>query len=152
MYASSPYTAYLAACRTGVRAEVRLGSPRQPDCGGVGVCAVRLYDDRRFRTDACPQRISAYLRRDAPTGRLLVHFNRAGLTPFLRRRYLSDGCLFLPEPGPLSGGVREALDLDAPYDLAPGRYPGLEDDHFLTFSLGLARRAAGDPPHLRAAA
>lgn len=148
MNRTTPYARYLAACRGGLRAEVRLGSPRHPDCGGHGICSI-LLPAATAALPPCPARLPAYLRVDAPTGRLLLHLDRTALAPQLYRRHFPDGRLWLPGPVPLPAEVLHALGQPGPRCLPPGRYPTLEDEHFITLSLPLARSATR---HLRAAA
>ena len=141
MHHLTPYPSYLRACRAGLRLEVQLGSPRTHDCSSVGIC--QLHPSGTLLRGACTQVVTAYLRVDVPTGRLLLHVLSEGLDPEVRRRHFPQTGFTVREAYTLPEWVREALGL-APgrYRIAPGRYPTLEDGTFHTLSLRLTQREA----------
>ena len=149
---SASLTAYLDACRNGLRAEARLGSPRLRNCAGIGICSIEPVRAPKLRP-ACGPSIPAFVRLDAPTGRLLLHLESCAISPMLRRRHFADGLLRVADACRLSATLVTDLGLpEEPFYIAPGRYPVLDDGTFLTLSLALAREEALAPTVLSSAA
>ncbi|NJB84723.1 hypothetical protein GGR26_000468 [Lewinella marina] len=154
MYSPNPATLsfYHRACRSGLPTDVRLGSPRLRDCGGLGICSIRLRGQNTSAA-ACSHVVPTFLRIEAATGRLLLHLTGRALTPEVRERHFRGGFLTLTHPYRLSPPLLRALGLPAgKYTLPTGRYPILDDGTFCTASLPLACVIRGIQPLPRPAA
>ncbi len=135
----SPYERYLRNCQSGLRLRLRLGSPRLPDCGGIGICRMEMDTDEA--RDACPNSLTAYCRLDEPTGRLLLHIDSDTLTPKMQSRHFRGGYLRIPLPFVVPAWVQEWLEVGNTRPRIPaGNYPVLDDGTFLTVSLPLRER------------
>ncbi|MCP9235690.1 hypothetical protein [Lewinella sp. JB7] len=134
---SDTLSRYHAQCRSGLFVTVRLGSSRQADCRGTGICKMALAS-----VDQAAAVVTAYLRRDALTGRLLVHFRRLTVTEAVRRHHFRHGVLTLTDPYRLPQDIVEGLRLPpGDYYLGAGDYPTLDDDFFHTVSLRITTTA-----------
>lgn len=141
----SPNQQYWRNCQAGVPAEVVLGSPKTPHCKHLGICRMNL--ERDSSRLSCKNSLLAYLRVDAPTGRLLIHFVAESITPSCAEYFFSGGVFTLPDDFQLPAGVVAALNLDpraADYRLQKGRYLVLDDDYFATISLRLTSVARAE--------
>ncbi len=136
----TPYLAYLRDCRAGLAVMVRLGSPEFADCRSLGIC--ELFIDDHLPAGPCRSTcVPAYLRLDAPTGRLLLHFEDRAITPEVRRRHFPPGGFTLLHPYRLPPRLAEHLHLECRhYQLGAGTYPLLDDGTFTTLSLRLTLR------------
>ncbi|PPK85811.1 hypothetical protein CLV84_2718 [Neolewinella xylanilytica] len=132
------YFIYFRACRAGLQADVRLGSPRFSDCRGVGICAI-LLDGIPAAHAHCRDWCQAYLSVDEPTGRLLLHFVRSTVSERSFDHHFASGYLQLQDPFRLPSDVARRLALtERDNIIVPGRYPVLGGEDTLLVSCRLA--------------
>lgn len=129
---------FSADCRAGLWLAVRLGSPRGGGCSGSGICKVFFEDEWAGAAAVDPLSLAgAWFRLDRPTGRLLLHFDRASMNGATRRRYFADG-FRMDDDYRLPERLTRLLWLPpGVYSIAAGHYPALQDDTFITLSLRL---------------
>lgn len=131
------YSLFVRDCGAGLRADVRLGSPRFSDCRGVGICAI-LLDGLPDAGFTCRDWCEARLTIDAPTGRLLLHFLRSTISERTYDHHFGSGYLKVQEAYRLPKVVADSLQLDETHaSILPGRYPVLETDDLLLVSCRL---------------
>lgn len=130
----SAYQLYLRDCQAGVPVEVVLGSPDHENCAYFGVCKIFFTSQARI-LPACVDRVSAYLRWDGPTERVLLHFIAATITDDVRDRHFINGFFRIEAAYELEEEVRYELGLAEGVALQPGRYPVMDDEDLLTVSL-----------------
>jgi hypothetical protein len=84
----------------------------------------------------CGNCLSAYLRQDLPTGRLLLHFISSSVDQKTYERFFSKQTFCMEDDFVLPSMIANKLNLaNAPVIIEKGTYPVLEDDRFLTLSL-----------------
>ncbi|WP_116107849.1 hypothetical protein [Lewinella sp. IMCC34191] len=137
---------FLASCRVGIQADVRLGSPRFSDCRGVGICAILLDGIPEGRGN-CRDWCQANLVVDGPTGRLLLQFVRGTISERTYDHHFASGYLKVQEPYRLPIGVASRLGLtDTDLAITPGRYPALDTGDTLLVSCRLSAPAVRSMP------
>lgn len=97
--------------------------------------------------------VSALLRIDGPTGRLLLHMDNLTLHELTRKRQFAADLFDMEVPFAVPLRIAEELGLPVEnHAIAPGRYPILDDGEFTTLSLRLLKRKIVSFPGLRVAA
>lgn len=130
------YSSFLRQCRSGIEAEVLLGSPKYEDCRDLGIC--KVYTESLRRTCDCQHWVSAYLRVDAPTLRLLLHIRAASISDSTRDIFFPTSGFVVQHPYRLKTSLIDQLGLEGEEILiAPGNYPILAVDDFTLLSLRL---------------
>ncbi len=152
MLSNNYYQQYLRACQAGLPAEIVLGSPKSETCKDLGVCRIYL-EGRPADRQPCGEPVSAYLRVDRQTGRLLVHFLECSINPAVRDAHFRDDRFRVTDGYRLDPSVVAALGLPAGnHRIYPGSYPVMDDEHLLTVSLRLGEAAVLSIPEQRLAA
>jgi|GEM_PF-2029107 len=142
MYTYDPYLHYLRECQTGVLAEIILGNQLIAGAGETGISRIYLTGET-FLVPSGMERVSAFLRLDAQTGRLLIHFLGCSISETVRQKYFSDGSFLMESGYPLGGQVARELNLvEGDHWISTGNYPLLDDGEMLTVSVSIGRLIA----------
>lgn len=135
MIINEAYRDYLRECQTGILTEIVLGSSQPSAINQRGISRIHLGGEL-FLTPSCSDRVSAYLRLDPYSGRLLIHFLTCSISDAVREKHFAEDRFMVEDGYPLGGQMARELRLVGDdHWINAGNYPLLDDGELLTVSV-----------------